>query len=156
MKHVKAFAIKFAATFVLLYLVLGGVQGITFGDVFLMSLVLGGAAYLLGDLFLLPRTSNTVAALADLGLAFILIYFMSGGMTDGGPYLTRSVLAALALMVFELFFHQYIIQNVLPNRRKTRKAPSNLRYQTEASEQIHPEFPTKLTDEFHLKNRDKE
>ncbi|OIU72013.1 YndM family protein [Rossellomorea aquimaris] len=156
MKHVKAFAIKFTATFVLLYLVLGGVQGITFGDVFLMSLVLGAAAYLLGDLFLLPRTSNTVASLADLGLAFILIYFMSGGMSDGGPYLTRSILAALAIMVFEVFFHHYIIQNVLPKRRKARRAPTNLRYQTEASEQIHPEFPTKLTDEFHLRNRDKE
>ncbi|XXM71120.1 YndM family protein [Lysinibacillus sphaericus] len=156
MKHVKAFALKFMATFVLLYLVLGGVQGITFGDVFLMSLVLGAAAYLLGDLFLLPRTSNTVASLADLGLAFILIYFMSGGMSDGGPYLTRSILAALAIMVFELFFHHYIIHNVLPNRRKARRAPANFRYQTEASEQIHPEFPTKLTDEFHLKNRDKE
>jgi uncharacterized protein (DUF2062 family) len=156
MKHVKAFAIKFMATFVLLYLVLGGVQGITFGDVFLMSLLLGAASYLLGDLFLLKRTSSTVAALADLGLAFILIYFMSGGMSEGGPYLIRSVLAALAIMVFELFFHQYVIQKVLPNRRKARRAATNLRYQTEASEQIHPEFPIEPTDEFHLNNRDRE
>ncbi|MGR3764247.1 YndM family protein [Rossellomorea sp. NS-SX7] len=156
MKHVKAFAIKFVAAFVLLYLILAGVQGITFGDVFIISLVLGSIAYVIGDLFLLPRTSNTVAALADFGLAFILIYFMTDGMTDGGTYLTRSILAALALMVFELFFHRYVVRNTLPNRSNVRKAPVNLQYQTEASEQIHPEFPTKLTDEFHLKNRDKE
>ncbi|WP_175989215.1 YndM family protein [Bacillus sp. Marseille-Q1617] len=156
MKHIKAFAIKFVATFVLLYLILAGVQAITFGDVFLISLVLGSIAYLLGDLFLLPRTSNTVAALADFGLAFILIYFMTDGMTDGGTYLIRSILAALALMVFELFFHRYVVRDILPNRSNKRKAPANLQYQTEASEQIHPEFPTKLTDEFHMKNRDKE
>jgi uncharacterized membrane protein YobD (UPF0266 family) len=156
MKHVKAFALKFLATFVLLYLILAGVQGITFGDVFLISLLLGAIAYVLGDLILLPRTSNTLAALADFGLAFILIYFMSDGVTDGGPYLTRSVLAALALMVFELFFHRYVVRNILPKRSRVKKAPVNLQYQTEASEQIHPEFPTKLTDEFHLKNRDKE
>ncbi|MEL3971404.1 YndM family protein [Rossellomorea oryzaecorticis] len=156
MKHVKAFALKFLATFVLLYLILAGVQGITVGDVFLLSLVLGAIAYILGDLILLPRTSNTLAALADFGLAFILIYFMSDGLTEGGPYLTRSILAALALMVFELFFHRYVVRNILPKRSRVKKAPVNLQYQTETSEQIHPEFPVKLTDEFHLKNRDKE
>lgn len=103
MKHVKAFSIKFVATFVLLFLVLGGVQGITFGDIFSMSLVLGGAAYLLGDLFLLPRTSNTIASLADLGLAFILIYFMSGGMTDGGPYRLDRFLPHLLLWCLNCF-----------------------------------------------------
>jgi Protein of unknown function (DUF2512) len=157
MKHVKTFSIKFAATFVILYLILAGIDGITVGDVFLMSIVLGALAYVVGDLFLLPRTSNTIAAMADLGLAFVVIYFMSDGMTDGGPYLTRSILASLGLMVFEFFFHRYLAQNVFPDHgERETKSPANLQYQTESSEEIHPEFPEKMTDEFHLQNRDKE
>ncbi|NQD64422.1 YndM family protein [Bacillus haikouensis] len=156
MKHVKAFAIKFAATFVILYLILAGIDGITFGDVFLMSLVLGALAYS-GDLFLLPRTTNTIAAMADFGLAFVVIYFMSDGLSDGGPYLTRTILASLGLMVFELFIHRYLARNVFPdNGEKERQSPASLQYQTESSEEIHPEFPEKMTDEFHLQNRDKE
>ncbi|MEG9296888.1 YndM family protein [Mangrovibacillus sp. Mu-81] len=157
MKHVKAFAIKFAATFVILYLILAGIDGISFGDVFLMSMVLGALAYVVGDLFLLPRTTNTIAAMADFGLAFVVIYFMSDGLSDGGPYLTRSILASLGLMVFELFFHRYLAHNVFPDHgEKETKEPANLQYQTESSEEIHPDFSEKMTDEFHLQNRDKE
>lgn len=60
MKHVKALLIKFIASFVLLYIVLGVMYTMTFGEVFLLSLVLGIVAYLIGDLFILPRTNNLV------------------------------------------------------------------------------------------------
>ncbi|MCA1053725.1 YndM family protein [Rossellomorea aquimaris] len=161
MRNAKALAIKFIATFVLLFLILVGVEGMTFGEIFLLSMILSVVSYVLGDLILLPRTSNTISALADFGLAFTIVYFLTGGMTGGSTYLIRSIVAALALTVFELFFHRNILRAVLSGRRNNKReavrmAPAKLRYQTEASKEIHPEFPTKPTDEFHLKNRDKE
>lgn len=61
MNYLKAIAIKFLATLVLLYVILGLFYDMSFTNVFLISLVLGLASYLIGDLFLLAKTNNTIA-----------------------------------------------------------------------------------------------
>jgi hypothetical protein len=77
MKHVKALAIKFVSSLVLLSLILGLFFDMAYSNIFLITLVLGVAAYLIGDLLILPRTNNTVATIADFGLAFLIIWLMS-------------------------------------------------------------------------------
>jgi hypothetical protein len=77
MKHVKALAIKFVSSLVLLSLILGLLFDMAFSNIFLITLLLGVAAYLIGDLLILPRTNNTVASIADFGLAFLIIWLMS-------------------------------------------------------------------------------
>jgi len=140
MKHLKALAIKFISSLVLLYVILGLFYGMEFGNVFLISLVLGIVSYLIGDLLILPRTNNTVATLADFGLALFFIWFMSENFTRGDNLFTVSLLAALAVTLFEYFFHKYVSRNVTKEDNQERlNSSTNLRFQTEASEELSPQ-----------------
>lgn len=137
MKHVKALLIKFIASFVLLYIILGVMYTMTFGEVFLLSLVLGIVAYLIGDLFILPRTNNLVATVADFILAWPIIYWFVDGMTAADNPFTASLIAALGVGVFEVFFHRYLANQVLPDQEPNDgNRTRNLRYQTEYAEEI--------------------
>ncbi|WP_456272527.1 YndM family protein [Bacillus sp. AK031] len=141
MKHVKAFLIKLVACFALLAVILGGIYGITLGDVFAISLVLGALSYVAGDLFLLTRTSNLTASLADFGLAFLVIWAMAANMTPIDDVLIPSLLAAAGIAIFEYFFHKYVHNHVFPDQESAERMQGNLQYQTEASEEITPVKP---------------
>lgn len=134
MKHVKAFAIKFVATLTLLYIVLGLMFGMSFGEVFVLTAVLGVTAYLIGDLLILPRTNNTIATIGDYVLTWGIIYMFIDAMTIGYPLGTLFV-ATLGVVIFEVFFHRYLANNVLPNKTE-RPLARNLQYQTEVSEEL--------------------
>lgn len=135
MKHLKALLIKFVATFVLLYIILGLMYEMTFGEVFLLSAVLGVAAYLIGDMLILPRTNNAIATIADFGLAWLIIYRFADAMTLDDNVFTASLLATVGVALFELFFHRYLATNTLPNRGNN-DAKRNLQYQTEISDEL--------------------
>ena len=55
MKHIKPLAIKFISSLVLLSVILGLFFDMSFGNIFLITLVLGVIAYVIGDLIILPR-----------------------------------------------------------------------------------------------------
>ena len=147
MEHVKAFFIKFTACFALLAIILGGIYGITLGDVFVISLVLSIIGYAAGDLFMLRRASNTTASLADFGLAFVLIWAMLANMTPVDDVLIPSLVAAAGVAVFEYFYHKYLYRNVFHQRDNTKSAQGNLQYQTEAAEEMTPVKPDIRNDE---------
>ncbi|MFB3167010.1 YndM family protein [Neobacillus sp. 179-C4.2 HS] len=136
MKHVKAFAIKFVSSLVLLSLILGLLFDMAFSNIFLITLVLGVAAYLIGDLMILPRTNNTVATIADFGLAFLIIWFMSENLTYGDNHFSMSLIAALGVAIFEYMFHKYVANNVVKNQGGQKQQTGKLQYQTEASEEL--------------------
>ncbi|MFB3163391.1 YndM family protein [Neobacillus sp. 179-J 1A1 HS] len=136
MKHVKAFAIKFVSSLVLLSLILGLLFDMAFSNIFLITLVLGVAAYLIGDLMILPRTNNTVATIADFGLAFLIIWFMSENLTYGDNHFSMSLIAALGVAIFEYMFHKYVANNVIKNQGGQKQQTGKLQYQTEASEEL--------------------
>lgn len=141
MKHVKALAIKFVATLILLYIILGLFYDMSFSNVFLISLVLGISAYLIGDLFILSRTNNTIATIADMGLAFAIIWVMGSNLTYGNSLFFPSLISAICLGVFEYFFHKYVNNHVIKFEEKSERIHSgNLRYQTEASEELAPDI----------------
>ncbi|MFJ5762065.1 YndM family protein [Neobacillus sp. NPDC093182] len=137
MKHVKALAIKFVSSLVLLSLILGLLYDMSFGNIFLITLVLGVAAYLIGDLLILPRTNNTVATIADFGLAFVIIWLMSESLTYGDNHFSMSLIAALGVALFEYMFHKYVANNVIKDQGGQQQTRP-LQYQTEASEELTP------------------
>ncbi|HAQ07333.1 MAG TPA: hypothetical protein DCR24_07370 [Bacillus bacterium] len=146
MKHLRALAIKFIASLVLLYVILGLMYNMSFTNVFLISLVLGVTSYVIGDLFLLPRTNNTIATIADFGLAFMVIWIMGEGMTYGESLFTPSLIAAVGIALFEYFFHKYMANSTLKEQEGVNNRPTNYQYQTEASEElsvINPEIEKK-------------
>jgi len=141
MKHVKALGVKFVSSLILLYVILGLFYDMSFSNVFLISLVLSISAYLIGDLFILSRTNNTIATIADMGLAFAIIWVMGSNLTYGNSLFFPSLISAIGLGVFEYFFHKYVYNHVIKYEEKSEKIHTgNLRYQTEASEELTPEI----------------
>jgi hypothetical protein len=152
MKHVKALLVKFVATLAILYIILGVFNDVAFRNVFLISLVVTLAAYLIGDLLILPRTNNTVATIADFGLSFLVIWWMANNLTYGDGMMGEAFVSALALAVVEFMFHRYMANNVLPNQHDNRRSHGqrNLQYQTESSEELTPVRPDVRSDNDNL------
>ncbi|MCJ7843143.1 YndM family protein [Lederbergia sp. NSJ-179] len=136
MDHLKAIAIKFIASLALLYVVLGLMYGMAFGNVLLITVTLGVISYLIGDLLILPRTNNSVATAADFGLSLIVIWMMSDALTIGRVF-TMSLIAAVGITIVEYFFHKYMANEVLEETKANPSpTPRNAQYQTEASEEL--------------------
>ncbi|WP_449621442.1 YndM family protein [Robertmurraya sp. Marseille-Q9965] len=141
MGNLKAIAIKFIATLAILYLILGLYYGMTFGTVLLITLVLGIVAYLIGDLGVLPRTSNIVATLADFALALLVVWLMISWLTASTTAFTMALITAIGVAIVEYFFHKYLVNITrhTDDRDHTNRA-RNLQYQTEASDEFSPEL----------------
>lgn len=137
MKHVKAFSIKFISTLVLLSLILMVLFNLPFTNVFMITVVLGVVAYVIGDMFILSRTNNLVATLSDFGLAFFVIWLMSENFTYRGNTVMISLIASIGVLIFEYFFHKYIIQNFM-QEAKSNPRQEKLQFQTEMAEEFHP------------------
>jgi hypothetical protein len=145
MKHLRAMLIKFVATFALLFAILGIGFEVAFENILLITLILGVVSYLVGDLFLLRRTNNTVATLADFGLSFAVIWFMLESVSnDNADIFWATLFSSVGVALFEYFFHKYMAASVLEdNEEVTRPQGNSLQYQTEASEEVFPEIPRK-------------
>ncbi|MGK0536110.1 YndM family protein [Bacillus sp. 'calajunan'] len=116
MKHIVALLIKYTAISAVLLMILGVFQGISIPRILVISLLITGVAYLIEDLFILPKYGNIVATIADLGLSFVGIWALTYFLTNIN--LTRNIeasafFAALLIGVAEIFFHIYMKKVVL-------------------------------------------
>lgn len=117
MEHAKALLIKAIMTFAILLLFLGSYAGL--GDILIITLVLGAISYLAGDLFILPKTSNLTASLADFALSFLVIWGLGLLLFEQTNGLIGASLFAAALIASgEWFFHSYVADRVLHINRK--------------------------------------
>lgn len=104
MEHVKALAIKGIMTIVILYLILGLGFNFSFENTLFITIVLGAVSYLLGDLFILPKTNNITATLADLGVAFLVVWLMALAMGTAASTAALAAFFAAALWQSENTF----------------------------------------------------
>ncbi|HHU19427.1 MAG TPA: DUF2512 family protein [Bacilli bacterium] len=109
MEHVKLIMIKYFATFVLLYLVLGIAYGLTTSQIFFVSLI-SLALYFLGDLFILDQTNNFIATFSDVVINFIVIYLLLGVVGFAGDRLIAAFISSIVLGFYEIFFHLYVTE----------------------------------------------
>jgi hypothetical protein len=120
MKHFGALVIKFLIVAAILELILLNLTSLTFGEVLVISLVITVLTYLVGDLAVLPRTNNTVATIADIGLALVVLLVANSFYPTRDPAGTiefvDAVWAVLGLAVGEWVFHKYVSKSVLPER----------------------------------------
>ncbi|WP_027416982.1 DUF2512 family protein [Aneurinibacillus terranovensis] len=107
MKHGTPLLIKFVMTMAILYIILGLFYTVTFGTVFTMSVAVTVLAYLLGDLFILPTTGNPIASAADMGLTFLIIWFLSYLLAVFIP-MTAILISTIVIGIGEWFFHVYL------------------------------------------------
>ena len=138
MRHIRNLTVKFIATFAVLYIILGIFYDMSFGNVLSISLVLTLAAYLIGDMLILPRTNNTVATIADFGLAFLVIWLMGENITYGDSLIMPALISAAAIALFEAFLHKSIAHQFRNEHNENLPQSRNLRYQTEASNELTP------------------
>ncbi|WP_142327678.1 MULTISPECIES: YndM family protein [Bacillus] len=121
MKHIVALLIKYTAITAVLLIMLSIFQSISMPRVLLISLFLTGAAYLIGDLFILPKYGNMIATMADFGLSFFGTWLLTSLFTNLDA--TRNIglssfIAALIIGGTEVFFHIYMKRLVLRNDDK--------------------------------------
>ncbi|SFP80880.1 DUF2512 family protein [Salibacterium halotolerans] len=118
MNHVTALGIKTVLTLLILLVVLLPAGGYPFWNTAGLALIVTGTAYVIGDLFILKATNNTVSTLADIGLCTLVIWLV-------GPYILNEpvpfILALLSGIIIgagEWFFHKYVINAVISKNPK--------------------------------------
>ncbi|WP_186578189.1 YndM family protein [Aquibacillus kalidii] len=113
MNHLKAIGIKFIVISIVLYSILAGFYTATIGNIFVISLLVTGVAYVLGDLFILPRFGNLIASIADLGLAFLSIWLLSSVFfAEEYGIMSASLFSAILISCSEAVFHLYMNSKV--------------------------------------------
>lgn len=126
MKHIVALLIKYIAISTVLLAILGIVQSVSIPRILFISLVMTGIAYLIGDLFILPKYGNMIAAVVDFGLSFLGIWGLTYLFTaiDVTRVITIfSSWSSLIIAVIEVFFHIYMEKLVLyKDRGNARKS----------------------------------
>ncbi|CDQ19292.1 Protein of unknown function [Halobacillus karajensis] len=141
MEHIKLFAWKFIFTFAILFAILGAGFDVSFGNVFLISLVLSVIGYVVGDRLTLARTKNTTATLVDFVLIFGVVYFMTEALTVGDDVFEATAFSTIALTIFEYFFHKSVARNLdeekMEENTQDNFAPKG-ELRTEASEELTP------------------
>ncbi|MED1436560.1 YndM family protein [Bacillus mycoides] len=125
MKHIVALLIKYTAISAVLLMILGIFQGISIPRILFISLLITGVAYLIGDLFILPKYGNMVATIADFGLSFVGIWALTYLLTNIN--INRNIgasafFATLLIGVAEIFFHIYMKKVVLHTDKGSRES----------------------------------
>lgn len=85
------------------------IDGNSFPWILLVALIGTALNYLVGDLFILPATSSTIASLGD-GLTAALVAWATAWFT---PQLTVSLMGLAVLFILvamvEYFFHMFLV-----------------------------------------------
>jgi hypothetical protein len=121
MRKVNALIIKFIMVTIVLEIVLNLMTNLTFWNTVVVSAAVTIIAYSIGDLLILRATNNIIATIADVGLAFVVIYmFNLISYTVQIPFISALVSAA-ALGVGEWFFHKHFADSLFPGRTEQRE-----------------------------------
>ncbi|RFB18792.1 DUF2512 family protein [Bacillus sp. HNG] len=144
MRHFKALGIKFIIIAIVLLSLFGIFRGASLGNLLLMSLLVTGISYLIGDLFTLPRMGNLFATLADFGLSFFSVWLLSYLFLENtSSLITASLTAAALITACEALFHAYMRSKVLEdeNREQVRQ-------------QFHSSYQTEIAEEYEVEPKD--
>jgi hypothetical protein len=142
MKHVMALGIKLALTATVLFSILTIFSTALFSEITLISLIITLATYVIGDLFILPRFGNLIAALADFVMFTAGIWLLSQFFVQETPanLIIASLIAAIAIALGEALFHAYMENRVLTDHQDEARYFNNdsvalNRVQTEFAEE---------------------
>ena len=117
MKNIINLLLKMVFTFLVLFLLIPVFGKSTWTQTMVTGLILTIISYVAGDLWILPKFGNFTAALADLGLAALIVWSMMKALphftlTTGGVWVIALVLAA-----GEWLFHRYLENTHAPGKK---------------------------------------
>lgn len=135
MQILKAFIIKIVSVGVFTFSIYGIFHFASISRLLLMTLIVVGITFI-GDMFILPRINQAVAAIADF-IGLFVLYLILGNIVIGGT--TNIILPAFAAALFvgaaELFYHLYIMDRIHGEREID---PPVGGVQVEIAEEIDP------------------
>lgn len=140
MRHILRIAMKFIAAVVVLGIIDALGYDLGASDILGISAVLAIVSYVVGDLFILRVTNNTVATIADFALAFVILYLMIDNMTIEDDVFSASLIGSIAITAVEIFFHRLLGREPgkqASNQRQTMQT-GRPQFQTEASSELTP------------------
>lgn len=122
-----------------LWIILGGVFEVPFADILITSLVLTGASFIIGDLYVLPKIGNIGASMVDFVLALAGIWAIGSILYEGPIQLgSASLLSAIGIALGELLVHWYMKKQFITGQA-TMPGYYDRNLQTEFSDELEPE-----------------
>lgn len=122
MKHLTALTIKFVLAAVVTDIILGMYSDLSIRQILLVSLAITAITYPIGDLLTLYLFNNTVAAVADAGLCWMILYLANYMWPDRDVPLLTALAAAAVIGIGEVFLHMYVENNILRRGTEDRDA----------------------------------
>ena len=116
MKNFVNLVIKFAFTYLVLFIMVPMLGKGTWTQTLVLGAILVLLSYIIGDMWVLPKLGNFVAALIDLGIAVLVIWLMMRGLPQF--VLTTGAVwsIAIVLAIVEWLFHRYLLASKAPNK----------------------------------------
>ncbi|ASN06454.1 YndM family protein [Virgibacillus necropolis] len=143
MKYITALVIKFILTTGVLLMILGAVFEVSFADILITSLVLTGASFIIGDLYVLPKIGNVGAAMVDFALALAGVWVLGSFLFEGPiPLGSASLLSAIGIAIGELLVHWYMKKQFMTGQA-TMPGYYDRNLQTEFSDELEPDTSKK-------------
>ncbi|MCH6265537.1 MULTISPECIES: YndM family protein [Neobacillus] len=142
MQNVYRLAAKFIPCLIILGIILGLFFDFSFGDVLLITAVLGIVSYVVGDLLILRKTTNLLATVADFLVTFLVVWLMGRMLTNENNLIWASFISAAAVALFEYFYHGFLTNEKNKQFTNTsRPIQQQPHFQTEAAEEFTPVKP---------------
>jgi F0F1-type ATP synthase assembly protein I len=118
MDHVKALVIKVIMITAVLGVIISWMYNYPIGNTITLAIIITVIAYLIGDLYILRKTNNTVATVADVALGALTIWLIGPLVMPEVIPFSVAFLSAIVIGVGEWFFHKYVHRQVFNQRRR--------------------------------------
>ncbi|MBB6450788.1 hypothetical protein HNR44_002778 [Geomicrobium halophilum] len=112
-------------TTAVLWIVMGGIFGIPLTEILLISVLLTGVSFIVGDLWIYPKAGNLAATISDFCLILIGIWVL-GGLFTQLDFGEAAMTSAVILAVGEWFFHRYMDTQVFEEQASENPPERNL------------------------------
>ncbi|EZP77023.1 hypothetical protein H839_10513 [Parageobacillus genomosp. 1] len=138
MRHLIALALKYVLLATVFFAIVPLFLRISSAELLWFSLWMTLVAYVLGDLYLLPRFGNLSATIADFGLAFVGVWIGIGAFYDGSgaAVLNAAFFSALLVALGEVLFHAYVQRFILRGQEEESVPLFGHKWQTEMAEEF--------------------
>lgn len=149
MKTTIALIIKFIVTMAAAWIAFMMFGTVAFWTVVIIAFTGTVLNYLIGDLLILPRWGNVIAAICDGILGGLAAWMILAIAPVTYAFMNSVYIFAIIIAVAEFFFHMYLISAHIVEKKKTDEdfyKKDKLNYNTETGGEIYPYGSRSRTD----------
>ena len=117
MKNLTNLIIKSILVLAILFILIPIFGRSTWTQIIITGLTVVVLSYLTGDMWILPKYGNLVAALADLGVGALVVWAMSRALPQFILSTAGIWTIAVVLAAGEWFFHLYLLASQAPGKK---------------------------------------